>query len=285
MAASVDPERIPREGFERDGILYEYTDILREVVIGEETKTHTEAETIDAANDDIETVLGILPMTKEVTTDDGFFGVLHLSTSTLKSEISGYGSSSKTVSVSRSYPNLATMDSQHIPKSVSEGGINYALRDIQWQTDNTYNVDDYEIGDRYTATAIYDGSKSSSYVKGYKITAEYIGEVCRTGVSVIRYTVIYSGTAVPTPSPAPEPTPEPTPEIPSEEQDESGFNGLLLVIPLALLAAGSTGGFLYMYLKNRKETNIHEETTDYADADDSVDSDDDRIDPDDGGRL
>ena len=172
MAASVDPANIPRSSFKRDDISYKCTDILRQVIIGDETKTHTETETIENKKNDIETILQVLPPTKETLTKDGFSGVLYLNTSTIKSEIAGYGSTSSSVSVTRNYPNLYDMDTQYIPKSVTENNITYTLDDIQWKADNTYNADDYEIGNRYTAVVTYSGTKTSSYVKGYKITNE-----------------------------------------------------------------------------------------------------------------
>ena len=263
MAASANPSNIPRSSFKRDDMNYKCTDILRQVIMGDETKTHIETETIDSKKNDIETILQVLPLTKEAVTEDGFSGILHLDTSTIKSEVSGYGSASSAVSVTRSYPNLYDMDTQYIPKSVTENNITYTLSDIQWKTDNTYNVDDYDIGNSYTATAVYSGTKISSYVKGYKVTAEYTGEVCRTGVSVIRYTVIFSGTKIEPPQSVivspPEPETEPAVTSESESETEitsssetiletesqtvkdSGFNWLIVVIPLALLAAASTG--------------------------------------------
>jgi len=291
MSASVDPAKIPRAGFTRDNIRYRHTDILREVKIGEETKTLIEVETIESARNDVESILRVLPLTREVLTEDGFFGILYLNTSTLKSEIAGYGNSSSSVSVTRSYPNLYDKDTQYIPKSVTENNITYTLTDIQWQTDNRYNIDDYEIGNRFTAVATYSGTKTTSYVRGYKVTAEYIGEVCRTGVSVIRYTVIFAGTKVEQPTTEPvHATTEPELETDSELEAEVGFETetdldsemlsepgdektsgskwwMFLVIPLALLAAASTAGVIYMYLKNRKEQAIYEEPEENIDYD------------------
>jgi hypothetical protein len=306
MSASVDPAKIPRANFERDNIKYKNTDILREVKIGTETKTHIEVETIDSAKNDIESILKVLPLTKEILTEDGFYGILYINTSTIKSEVAGYGSTSSTVSVTRSYPNLYDMDSQHIPKSVTENNITYTLSDIQWQTDNRYNADDYEIGNRYTAIAVYKGSKTSSYVKGYKITVEYTGELCRTGVSVIRYTVIFSGTKIEpiqtTTIPLitepeiestseeiitdlesaieSETTSETEPETTlneSENNKSSGFNWLFVIIPLLLLVAAAIIGAI-IYLNKRKEQTNHEEENidcDYTDIDNNNDSESD----------
>jgi len=303
MSASVDPAKIPRASFERDNIKYKNTDILREVKIGTETKAHIEVETIDSAKNDIESILKVLPLTKEILTEDGFYGILYINTSTIKSEIAGYGSTSRAVSVTRSYPNLYDMDSQHIPKSVTENNITYTLSDIQWQTDNRYNADDYEIGNRYTAIAIYSGMKTSSYVKGYKITVEYTGELCRTGVSVIRYTVIFAGTKIEpiqttTVPKITEPETESSteeikanPELAvesenitdtepettlngSETQKTSGFNWLFVIIPLLLLAAAAITGAI-IYLNKRKEQPTHEEENIDCDNTDSDNNDND----------
>ncbi len=263
LSPDADPGTLPREDFERGAFLYSCSDILRQVVIGDEVKTQTETETIESAKNDIDSVMSLLPPSKEITTEDGFYGVLFLNPDSIQSEVSGYGSKTSEVSVTRQYPNLSDTDTQYIPKTVDEGGKTYTLADVQWQTDNTMNVDDYEIGDRYTAIAIYSGTKTTSYVKGYTVTANYTGEVCRTGVSVIRYTVIFSGTelAIPEPEPAPTPTAEPEPS--PEPDKEAGFNWFAVVIPLALLTLASAGGFTYLLLNRKKEKSGHEETVDY----------------------
>ena len=124
------------------------------------------------------------------------------------------------------------------------------LQDVQWQTDNTYNADDYEIGDRFTAVCTYGGSKTVSYVTGYTTTANYSGEVYRTGVTVIRYTVIFTGTPM-----------EPV----AEEQSQSGgLNWLMVALP-ALVALGAGTGGTYFFMK-RKERKMYEELAESNDA-------------------
>ena len=248
LETHIDPGLIPLEAFERDGILYECSDILREVVIGDQTRSMTETETLESPKNDMDTVLGLLPESKDIATDDGFFGVLRLKPSTISVEASGYGSSFKTVTVSRSYPNLSDADTQYIPKTVSDGGITYTLSDIQWQSDNTYNVDDYEITNRYTALATYSGSKSTRYVKGYVVTAEYAGEVCRTGVSSIRYTVIFTGSAIPRPEPESEPSDEAV--VAEEQRPKGGIHWSFIAVP-GVAALGVVG--VLFYRKSKKE--------------------------------
>ena len=136
------------------------------------------------------------------------------------------------------------------------------MQDVQWQTDNTYNVDDYEIGDRFTAICTYGGSKSVSYVIGYTTTADYTGEVYRTGVTVIRYTVIFTGTPI-------------EPEVPEQPQEpESNLNWLMVALPvLAALGAGTGGTYFIMKRKERKMYEKMAENCGIAAVDHSDDDD------------
>ena len=141
--------------------------------------------------------------------------------------------------------NWPSQDINHLPKSITEGGRTLNLQDVQWQTDNTYNADDYEIGDRFTAVCTYGGSKTVSYVTGYTTTADYTGEVYRTGVTVIRYTVIFTGTPI-------------EPVLSEETQDAGEITSWLMVLLPALGALGIGAGGAYFFMK-RKERKMYEE--------------------------
>ena len=249
LSPNTDPSTLPMASFERDGLQYECTDVLREVVIGSETQTITQTESVDSSKKDMETILGLLPQDKDATTEDGFSGTLHLVLDTIKTEPAGYSSSTQPVTATRSYPNLSSADTNHLPKTITDGGRTLTLQDVKWQTDNTYNADDYEIGDRFTAICTYGGSKTVSYVTGYTTTADYTGEVYRTGVTVIRYTVIYTGTPV-----------APVEPEPVAEEPAASFPWLMVAVPaLAALAAGAGGTYLVL---KRKERASYEETID-----------------------
>ena len=250
LSPNTDPSTLPMGQFERDGLLYTCTDVLREVIIGSETQVITQEEKVDSDKKDMDTILSLLPQEKEVTTEEGFTGTLTLDLDSIKTEAAGYGSSTQPVTATRTYPNLANQDLNHLPKSITEGGRTLTLQDVQWQTDNTYNADDYEIGDRFTAVCTYGGSKTVSYVTGYTTTANYSGEVYRTGVTVIRYTVIFTGTPM-----------EPV----AEEQSQSGgLNWLMVALPaLAALGAGTGGTYFFM---KRKERKMYEELAESNDA-------------------
>jgi hypothetical protein len=276
----VDPGTLPRDGFERSGYAYECSDILREVVIGEEAIIVAVTETAESKKNDMDTVLDMLPQYKEYINEDGFTGTLLLNTATIKSEVSGYYSTNTPYTVSRSYPNLSDADTQFIPKTIDDSGKTLQLQDIEWQIDNTYNVDDYEIGNRYTAIAIYSGTKTSSYVKGYTITAAYSGEAIRKGVKAIRYTVIFTGLELPAPEPTAEPTtpateksePEPEELIVAELERANNSDGLIwLPIIISTLALLGCGACIHFTIKNRKETSHFEKTHDYSYTDSYTD--------------
>ena len=263
LPPSTDPSTLPRDPFDRDGCRYDCTDILREVIIGSETQPLTQTETVESEKKDMETLLALLPQEKEVTTEEGFSGTLRLDLDSIKTEPSGYGSKTSPVTASRSYPNLSDADTKYLPKTIEEGGRTLVLQDVQWRTDNTYNADDYEIGDRFTAVCTYGGTKTSSYVKGYTTTADYTGEVYRTGVTVIRYTVIYTGV------PIEPPTPEPV-EAPKVDVGRLAIIGTL--VGLAAMAAG--GGITYLFLELRKERAEHEKTAYSGHSDTDADTGD-----------
>ena len=269
LSPNTDPSTLPREPFERDGLQYTCTDILREVIVGSETQALTQTETVESTKKDTETVLSLLPQEKEVTTEDGFAGTLRLNLDSLKTAPSGYGSKTSPVTATRSYPNLSDADTQYIPKTVEDSGLTLSLQDVQWQTDNTHNADDYEIGDRFTAVCTYGGSKTSSYVKGYTTTADYTGEVYRTGVTVIRYTVIFNGATIePVETPAPVEDPEP-----------AGIHWAVIAIPAALIALALGAGGAYLLMKHGKERKKDEEAVDDGGIDDAGDGSDDDAGP------
>ena len=237
---------IPRDAFEHNGYSYTCFDILKEDLEITTSKLHEEIVTVNSKSSDTNTVLSLLEKTKEFTTEDGYTGILYLDTENIKTEVSGYGSSNYTVTATRSYPNLSDADLSYIPKTIQDNGRTLNFQNVQWQTDNTKNVDDYEIGTRYTANVTYSGTASKSYVKGYTVTAKYSGEVSRVDFDKKRYTVIYTGTPIP---------------------EDSGLPAWTLWgIPLGALLLGGGGLAAYSYFKKRsRKESYYEEDPDYED--------------------
>ena len=243
-----DPAGIPRSDFQQDGFQYTLTDLLKQELPENESRQHTEHVSIESAKKDMESVLALLPQEREFITDDGLMGTLTLRLDTVQVEPSGYGSSTKQLSVKRSYPNFAEQDTQYIPKSIEDNGRPLTLSDIQWQTDNTANMDGYAVADRYTAVATYTGSATSSYVKGYTVTADYTGTVSRIALNRVRYVAIFEGTPIQPAEPA------------NVLSAASAFRWSYVLIPLGIVAAAGAGVGGALLVKHRKENADEEET-------------------------
>ncbi len=250
-----DPAGIPRSDFEQEGFHYTLTDLLKQESPEREERFHTETVTLDSKNKDMESVLALLPAQKEFTTDDGLTGALTLKLDTVQVNVAGYGSSTRAVSATRSYPNLSGQDTSYIPKTITDSGRTLELASIDWQTDNTANEDGYAVGDRYTAIATYTGSATSSYVKGYVVTADYSGTVSRIALNKVRYVAIFEGTPLNPVAPEPDLDPEPSADVPAPETPAIQFNWAYVLVPLGVIAAAGAGIGVAIFIKERRENN------------------------------
>ena len=243
-----DPAGIPRSDFEQDGCHYTLIDLLKQELPANESRQHTETVSVNSKSKDMGAVLALLPQTKEFITEDGLAGVLSLKLDTVNVEVAGYGSATREVTTKRSYPNLAEQDTQYLPKTITENGKTLTLTDIQWQTDNTANMDGYAVADRYTAVATYSGSATNSYIKGYTVTADYVGTVSRINLNKIRYVAIFEGTAL-----EPDPTDVPTPDAVVEQPEETPTGEKNAVLPVAVIVVTALlgGGAFYMIKRRR----------------------------------
>ena len=238
-----DPTGIPRSDFEQDGYHYTLVDLLKQELPEHESRQHTETVTLESKNKDMASILALLPQEKEFITDDGLSGTLTLRLDTVQVDVSGYGSSTRQVSATRSYPNLAGQDTQYIPKTIQDGGRTLTLQDVNWQTDNTGSLDGYALGDRYTAVATYTGSATSSYVKGYTVSADYTGTVSRIALNKTRYVAIFEGTPLQPVEPAAD----------TANTAASAFHWAYVLVPLGVIAAAGGGIGIALFLKRRGE--------------------------------
>lgn len=257
-----DPAGIPRSDFEQDGFYYTMTDLLKQELPAYEERLHTETVSVASKSKDMATVLSVLPEKKEFITEDGFTGTLTLRLESVQVEVSGYGSTTKEISATRTYPNLSDQDTQFIPKTIEQDGKTLTLQNIEWQSDNTATVDGYALTDRYTAVATYTGSTTSSYVKGYTVTAEYTGTVSRIALNKVRYVAIFEGVCI---TPVEE---EPLEDVVPTDQTEqepvetpSSFNWAVLLVPLAVIAAAGGGVGIALLVKRRQESDESEDDT------------------------
>lgn len=230
-----DPSAIPTGDFEREGRTYTLLDVLKNDQSKTDAKDHIEVVTLTTGTDNIADIIQQLEPILEVTTEDGYSGVLTPDYPGITVEAAGYKTSSRTVTASRSYPNLSDADASLIPKTIWESGRTLTLADINWQ----------ENGSFYNASATYTGTASSKYATGYTVTVDYKGEVSKTSSDSVIYTAVFTSHGE-------------TQIDPADISGETSFGGeagrALLLIPLALLlgGAGFGGWKLTQYYKDKK---------------------------------
>ena len=120
LSPTDDPALIPTEDFERSGRVYTLLDIIKEDQTETDTKEHIEVITLETDTSDMAEILQLLEPELEITTEDGYTGVLTPDYPSIQVEASGYGTSSRTVSATRTYPNLSSADV--CPHSQDHGG-------------------------------------------------------------------------------------------------------------------------------------------------------------------
>lgn len=236
LSPADDPALIPTEDFERSGRVYTLLDIIKEDQTETDSKYYTETVNLDSKSKDMEDIMPMLAATCEATTEDGYTGVLTLDTASIQVEASGYGTSTRNVSATRSYPNLSEADVSLVPKSIEDSGRTLTLADVQWQ----------EAGGFYNATATYTGTATSRYATGYTVTADYAGEVTRTTSGIVRYTAVFGLSE----------EQEAVTAIPRPKAENNGFDWRwLLILPAGAGAVGLVflGRFLLQKYKTKKE--------------------------------
>ena len=224
LTAKDDPATIPTADFEREGRTYTLLDLLKNDQTETDTREHIEVVTLESKTKDMAEILKMLEPKLEVKTEDGYEGVLSLDHTTIQVEAAGYGTSSRTVTAERIYPNLSDADVSLVPKSVNENGRTLTLADVSWQEAAVDPTDGYDIPIRYTAVASYTGTATSKYATGYTVTADYKGDVTRTSCDTVVYTAVFSsvGNA-------------------AAKTGRSSFNWLWLLIPAGAAALGGCG--------------------------------------------
>ena len=187
LSLADDPSGIPTEDFVRDGRRYYLLDLIKEDEVGVDTQDYTDTITQDSDTNDLSQVLKQLEPHREVTTEDGYTGLLALDYTSVTVEAKGYKTSTRSLSASRTYPNLSDADVSLVPKTITDSGKTLNLGAVEWSGG--------EDG-HYTATATYTGTASSKYATGYTVTASYTGQVSKTGCEVVTYTAVFGSEEV-----------------------------------------------------------------------------------------
>lgn len=186
LSPTDNPASIPVGDFDREGWHYTLLDVTRQENSKSDEKDYAETYTLNMDTKDMEKIMPQLVAERTVTTEDGYTGTLVLDTSSIKVEAAGYNTSTKTVTATRTYPNLSDADISFVPKSITDNGRTMELADVQWQESDGF----------YHASATYTGKVSNKYATGYIVTADYSGEVVRTTMDDTIYTAIFSGTPI-----------------------------------------------------------------------------------------
>ncbi len=195
LSLSDDPAGIPTEDFEEYGMTFHFIEMTRKTEVGVDTQPLTKTVTTDSDTGDLGEILKQLDPEIEAETEDGYAGVLKLDYNSVKAEAKGYKTATRSLSASRTYPNLSDADLSLVPKTVTEGGRTLNLADVKWSSST--DMEGEEAVTRYTATASYTGSVSSRYCTGYTVTADYTGEVAKTSCEIVTYTAIFGCSEVP----------------------------------------------------------------------------------------
>lgn len=188
-----DPDQIPREAFREDGIRWKFLKQEEEAQKNVHKKEYEHPVTFESNSNRMEVLLGMLDDKKEVTTEDGYAGMVYLDTNSIQATAQGYGSKQVMKTNVRQFPNLDGADLSWIPKNITEDGVTYRLKSVDWQTSNVALVDGYEMPNRYTAVVTYEGSVTQKYAKGYTVTAVYRGWVEKTEVEGMKYRFHFIG--------------------------------------------------------------------------------------------
>lgn len=254
MQVDEEPSAQAKQSFEQDGYSFVLTDMLRQELPEQQSKEYTETVTVSSESKELTAILPLLADTKAVTTEDGFTGTLKLDTGSITVEPAGYKNNSWTVSATRTYPNLSSMDLEYIPKTTTENGRTLNFSTVDWQTDNTENVDDDAIGNRFSAIVTYTGTASSRNVTGYTVTAQYRGDVEKIAMNKVQYVAVFHGTPLVVQEAEVE-------EVPTMDWHYLAIPGGLILLCIV--------GFTAAKIKNRKRVNHNDETildADYTSA-------------------
>ena len=198
-----DPESLIEEPFELDGYAYEYQSMTKEEHSRESVKAVSQKVTLETESGEWEEIVPQLASTVPYMDEDGYEGNLTLDTSSIRTEVKEYKTSSYTVSDTRTYTDLAYNDPALVPQTVTKNGMTLHLQDVTWTAQGGSGEAGTLFPSGYTATASYSAAASGRKAAGYITTAMYNGEVSKIEDTDITYTVTYLGTPVEEPRQSP----------------------------------------------------------------------------------
>jgi len=193
------PSQIPRQPFERDGFRFELAEIVRREIPAHSLREHTEIITVSTQTNDLASVIRLLSPTLEHMSEDGHFGILALDVTSIQIESQGTTSSNFTATRTREFPHLSSTDTSLIPRTLTYGGRNYSLANVEWRTQGSTAIDYRQVASSFTAVATYTRVGTRVATIGYTTTAEYSGQVSRIAVGRTEFTAHFIGIPIVTP--------------------------------------------------------------------------------------
>ena len=184
-----NPDLISKESFWEDGVKWNYVKTEATPKLDKREKEYEHTVSFESSSKDLKILLGMLPVEKAVTTEDGYQGMLLLNPSSVEAKAKGYMSKTVTLKEERSYYNLSSQDLSNVPKSITKDGKLYLLQDVFWQSINTETVDGYRIPDRFMATAAYEAQVKQNIATGFLVEASYTGMVEKDVTEGMLYTI------------------------------------------------------------------------------------------------
>ena len=154
-------------------------------------KEYTETYTDTSDTDDSAQILALMPEQKVIQTPDGFTGLVSLDAASLVVKPDTYGTSSRTKTLTRTYPSVSDMDISYLPGTVTENGLTYTLSDCSWDIALNPNPYDAERVESYNATATYSATVTSKYAKTYQYSVLYTGMLSKENLDGYRCTAIF----------------------------------------------------------------------------------------------
>lgn len=96
-----DPAAIPTGDFDREGRHYTLLDVLKNDLSETDAKDYIEVVTLDSSTKDMAEIIKTLEPEREITTEDGYTGILKPDYTKITVEAAGYKNNSWTVSAKR----------------------------------------------------------------------------------------------------------------------------------------------------------------------------------------
>ena len=197
LAPEVDPELLREEPFSQDGYWYRYQRMDKSDQKVTDKKEAEETVTVDAPSAELADVIDQFPATRPYN-KAGYTGDLLLDVQSIGVDATGYSTvtDSHPHTVTKTYE-LAYNDRSLVPESVQEDGMTLPLTDLRWAEAGM--VEDSDVPSSWTATATYSKTTYTTreVADGYQATAVYKGEVSKTGIGSVIYTVTYTGSKIP----------------------------------------------------------------------------------------